>query len=134
VFGDALLEIIVTLVLVTISITALGLLVSALVANPDRGMPIMVVVLLLQLLLCGMLFPVHGTPGVEQASWLMPARWGFAMGASTIDLSTLPTKLDPLWEPEPSAWLLGLAIQLILTAVLTAGTLAVLRRQRPAKR
>jgi ABC transport system ATP-binding/permease protein len=131
IFGDAMTEIVITLILVTVSIMALGLLVSALIANPDRGMPVMVVVLLLQLLLCGMLFPVHGRPVLEQISWLMPARWGFAMGASTAGLPALPgDALDPLWRPEPSAWLLGLSVQLILIAVLTGCALAVLRRQR----
>jgi ABC-type multidrug transport system ATPase subunit len=131
VFGDGTTEILVALVTVTVSIIALGLLVSALIANPDRGMPILVVVLILQLLLCGMLFPVHDTPGVAQASWLLPARWGFAMGASTAGLPGPPgSGPDPLWTAEPGAWLLDLTVQLALTIALTVCALSVLRRQR----
>ncbi|MFD1045393.1 ABC transporter permease, partial [Kibdelosporangium lantanae] len=107
------------MVAVTISIMAFGLLVSALISNADRGMPILVLVLILQLFLCGMWIPVHGTPVLEQLSWLMPARWGFAMGASTGGFPGPPgSPLDPLWKPESGPWLLGLFVQIGLTVVL----------------
>jgi hypothetical protein len=126
--GDGTTEIVVALIAVTISIMALGLLVSAVIANPDRGMPIMVVVLLMQLLLCGMLFQIHGTPILEQVSWLMPARWGYAMGAATAGLPGMPgTDADPLWEPE--AWPAGLGAQLALIVVFTALALFFLRKR-----
>jgi hypothetical protein len=131
--GGGIAEIIIALVAVTISIMGLGLLVSALIANPDRGMPILVVVLLLQLLLCGMLFPVHGNLALEVPSWLMPARWGFAMGASTAGLRGMSGELDPLWKPEPAAWLLDLTLQLVLAAAFTAAAMFVLGRRRPTR-
>jgi ABC-type multidrug transport system ATPase subunit/serine/threonine protein kinase len=126
--GDGITEIVVALIAVTISIMALGLLVSAVIANPDRGMPIMVVVLLMQLLLCGMLFQIHGTPILEQVSWLMPARWGYAMGAATAGLPGMPgTDADPLWEPD--AWPIGLGVQVALIVVFTASALFFLRKR-----
>jgi ABC-type multidrug transport system ATPase subunit/serine/threonine protein kinase len=131
VFGDGIAETIVAMVAVTISIMAFGLLVSALISNADRGMPILVLVLILQLFLCGMWIPVHGTPVLEQLSWVMPARWGFAMGASTGAFAGPPgSPLDPLWKPESGPWLLGLVVQVVLTVVLVLCARAALRRQR----
>jgi ABC transport system ATP-binding/permease protein len=51
-----------------------------------------------------------------------PARWGFAAGASTIDLNTilLPGSwADSRWAHKPSAWLFAIGAQLVLTAVFT---------------
>jgi ABC-type multidrug transport system ATPase subunit len=135
VLSDGIAEIIVALVGVTISIMAMGLLVSALIANPDRGMPVLVVVLLMQLLLCGMLFPVRGRLVLEQLSWLMPARWGFAMGAATGGMDAMPaTTLDPLWEPEPGVWFISLSVQLTLIVAFSVCALLAVRGRRPARR
>ncbi|MFC7614393.1 ABC transporter permease [Actinokineospora soli] len=132
VLGAGLLEVAVALVAVTASIMALGLLVSALITNADRGMPILVVVLLLQLVLCGSLFPVEGRAVVEQLSWLMPARWGYAMGVNTAGLPG--GDVDPLWEHAAGPWLLGLGVQLALVAVFAAAARYALRARRPTRR
>jgi hypothetical protein len=44
---------------------------------------------MIQLVLCGGLVPLHGRPGLEQVSWAVPARWGFAMVASSTDLQRI---------------------------------------------
>jgi hypothetical protein len=75
-----------------------------------------------------MLFQVHGRPPLEQLSWLMPARWGYAMGAGTTGVEGMPgTDPDPLWEA--GSWPFGLAVQIVLTVVFAVSTLVVLRRR-----
>lgn len=65
---------------------ALGLLLSGLVSTSEQVMPLMVVALMLQLVLSGGVIPVTAG-GVNQASWFVPSRWGFAAGASSLDLN-----------------------------------------------
>ncbi|HEV7452136.1 MAG TPA: ATP-binding cassette domain-containing protein [Pseudonocardiaceae bacterium] len=134
-FNDGIAEVVVALVAVTISIMVLGLLVSALISNADRGMPLLVVILLLQLVLSGMLFPVHGGPPLEPLAWLVPARWGFAMGASTGGFPPpAGATFDPLWEPAVGVWLFDLAMLVLLTLVFVVSTRYLLTRHRPGRR
>jgi hypothetical protein len=134
-FNDGIAEVVVALVAMTISIMVLGLLVSALISNADRGMPLLVVILLLQLVLSGMLFPVHGGPPLEPLAWLVPARWGFAMGASTGGFPPpAGATFDPLWEPAVGVWLFDLAMLVLLTLVFVVSTRYLLTRHRPGRR
>ncbi|HEY1966818.1 MAG TPA: ABC transporter permease [Pseudonocardia sp.] len=74
---DGIVEVVVALVAMTLSCMVLGLLISAVITNGERGTPPLIVALISLLLLCGTLIPVHGRPVVEQLSWLIPARWAF---------------------------------------------------------
>ncbi len=123
-------EVAVAMVAVALAAMAQGLLVSALIANADRGMPILVLVLLLQLLLCGLLIPLDGHPPLEQLAYLMPARWGFAMLAATTGYRQTPAnpKIDPLWTADVHTWTLDLAALLLLNAAIVWATWPVLRR------
>jgi ABC-type multidrug transport system ATPase subunit len=132
VLGDGLAEVAVAMIVVTLAAMVQGLLVSALIANADRGMPILVVVLLLQFLLCGLLIPLDGRPPLEELAWLMPARWGFAMLAATTGFRQHPTDphLDPLWTADSGTWTVNLVALLLLIAALAALIWVVLRRAR----
>lgn len=66
--------------------SALGLLLSGLVATSEQVMPLMVLVLMFQLVMCGGVLDVSG-PGINQASLLSPSRWGYAAGASSLDFN-----------------------------------------------
>jgi ABC transport system ATP-binding/permease protein len=76
---------------------ALGLLLSALVDTSDKAMPLLVVVVMIQIVLSGGVFPLHGKVGLEQASWISPSRWGYAAAGSTSDLNAItpPTASGP---------------------------------------
>lgn len=80
----------VELVIVTLATSwtcsTLGLLLSGLVTTSDQVMPLMVLVLMFQLVMCGGVLNVTG-PGINQASLLSPSRWGFAGAASSLDLN-----------------------------------------------
>ena len=112
-----------------------GLVVSASVANADRGMPLLVLVLMVELVVSGGLFPVNGRPGLEQVAWLVPSRWAYAMGAATLDLNpTRRTEPDALWRHEAGAWLLAAGMHAVLGLVLVGVTTWLLRRLDPARR
>lgn len=104
-----------------------GLLISAMIGNADRGMPMLVLVVMAELVLCGGLFPVNGRIPLEQLAWLSPSRWAFAMGATTIDLNdllqTAGKEVDPMWKYSPDSWLLAVtacAVQAVVLVILIA--------------
>ena len=104
VLGSASLEIVVALAVLTVASMAVGLAVSALIDNADRGMPLLVLLAMLQFILSSALLQIGDRPGLGQLAWLVPARWGFAAGAATIGLPTGPdthslyTQHDALWD------------------------------------
>jgi hypothetical protein len=59
-------EVILAVLGVTWASMAIGLAVSAAIPNVDRGMPLLVLLIMAQLILCGGLFPVTGRPALEQ--------------------------------------------------------------------
>jgi len=101
-------EIVLAVIAASLVAMAVGLVISALIPNADRGMPLLVLLVMLQLILCGGLFPVQGQAGLKQVSWLVPARWAYAMGASTIDLNRLTHQMqrpaDSLWDHTARTW------------------------------
>ena len=51
---------------------------------------------------------------------MIPARWGFAAVASTVNLNAIQPPggtHDALWAHTPSGWLLAVGVQLLMTAV-----------------
>ena len=70
--------------------SSLGLLLSGLVSTSEQVMPLMVLVLMFQLVMCGGVLDVSG-PGINQASLLSPSRWGYAAGASSLDFNRTVT-------------------------------------------
>jgi hypothetical protein len=131
-------EILLAVLGVTVVSMLTGLLISGLIDNPDRGMPLLVVIIMVQLILCGGLFEVYGRPGLEQVSWLVPSRWGFSMTAATTEVGRmLSGEVDPLWEHTLTAWLIDaglLGAVAVATTVLIAISIKRLDPQRPAGR
>ena len=116
---SGMLEILLAVLLVTITSMLVGLALSAAIENADRGMPLLVLVIMVQLILCGGLFAVYGRPVLEQISWLVPARWGFSMTAATTDLTAITRGApDPSWAHTASAWLLDAGFLLIIAVAL----------------
>jgi ABC transport system ATP-binding/permease protein len=127
-------ELVAAVVLVTVTSMVIGLVISAWIDNADRGMPLLVLLVMLQLLLSGGLFPVHGRAVLAQLSWLVPAHWAYAMGVSTADLSRLASPTDnPLWHHDALTWLAdGLALA-ALTVILVIITGLLVRRLDPQR-
>ncbi len=140
VFGSATPEVVVALAVLTVASMTVGLAVSALIDNADRGMPLLVLLAMLQFVLSSALLQIGGRPGLGQLAWLVPARWGFAAGAATIGLPTGPdthslyTQHDALWDHGAGTWLLDVAALGVVSALYVAATWWLLRRLDPQRR
>ena len=84
-----------------------GLALSSLARSTEQVLPMLVVTIMVSMVLAGGLIPVTGRLVLDQLSWLVPARWGFAASASTVDLNTVEAGLpvDRLWRHVPGSWL-----------------------------
>ncbi|HEV7451377.1 MAG TPA: FHA domain-containing protein [Pseudonocardiaceae bacterium] len=125
-------EVMLAVIVASLVAVTVGLVISALIDNADRGMPLLVLLVMLQLILCGGLFPVQGRAGLEQLSWLVPARWAYAMGAATVDLNRLPTSTaDSSWNHTVDAWTLDTSSLGAVGLTLVLVTAVLLRRLDP---
>lgn len=94
VFGNAVLEMMVT-IFVTIYVSAgFGLLISAISKNGDRAMSIAPFILIIQLLFSGILFSLNGA--TEKISYLTFSRWSMEALGSTNSLNDL----EPVGEED----------------------------------
>ena len=85
IFPNATIEMMITLVLITVSSSSLGLLVSSLVKNTDRAMVFAPIILIPQLLFSGILFKLEGV--TEILSWVCVSRWGMQAFSNTANLN-----------------------------------------------
>lgn len=115
--GNPVAELYVSLALTAIVSAIVGLALSSLARTNEWILPMLVVVIMLSIVFSGGMIPVTGRVGLDQVSWLLPARWGFAASASTIDLlavAPLMTSDDVLWRHQPAWWLLDMGMLLVL--------------------
>ncbi|MFJ3583159.1 FHA domain-containing protein [Streptomyces sp. NPDC090127] len=125
-----------TLAVALLSFTAmmLGLFVSALVRKEEVTMPLLVLLAIVQVVFCGALLTVTGTPVLEQLAWLVPSRWAFAAMGATIDIgATAPSDktTDPLMDHTLGAWLFDMGMLVVLCVVLGYLVARLLRRHEP---
>ncbi|WP_168708074.1 ATP-binding cassette domain-containing protein [Actinomyces procaprae] len=89
----------------------LGLTVSAFVSSSEQVMPVLVVTIMAQLVLAGGVIPIAGRAVFEQLAWFIPARWGYAMAASTVNMNEiLPYRAEDLWDHTASQWAVDLGL------------------------
>lgn len=107
-------ELFATVAATCVASAILGLAISSLVRSSEQIMPLFVVTVMAQLVLCGGMVPVTGRLGLDQLSFAMPARWGYAAAASTVDLRHLvPDSLlsqDRFWQHTSGVWLLDMGM------------------------
>ncbi|MFF9839766.1 FHA domain-containing protein [Streptomyces sp. NPDC013740] len=125
-----------TLAVALLAFTAmmLGLFVSALVSKEEVTMPLLVLLAIVQVVFCGALLNVRGTPVLEQLAWLVPSRWAFAAMGATIDIGAVaPSEktADPLMDHTVSAWLFDMGMLVVLSVVLGFVVARLLRRHEP---
>ncbi|MFF8378158.1 FHA domain-containing protein [Streptomyces sp. NPDC015661] len=126
----------ITLAVALLAFTAmmLGLLVSALVRKEEVTMPLLVLLAIVQVVFCGALLKVRGTPVLEQLAWLVPSRWAFAAMGATIDIGKIaPSEktADPLMRHTAEAWLFDMGMMVVLCLVLGLAVARLLRRHEP---
>jgi hypothetical protein len=132
-------ELMLAIAVLAVASMAAGLLISAVVSSSDKTMPLLVVAVLTEVVLSGGVFRINGKAGLEQLSWLSPSRWGFGAAASTSNLNQVTppppgNTPDPLWWHTPHIWLLDMAMQVALTAVLAGLAWWRLRQASPGRR
>ena len=108
------------LALTAITSAMVGLALSSLARSTEQVLPMLVVTIMVSMVLAGGLIPVTGRLVLDQLAWFVPARWGFAASASTVDLNNVEPGLpvDRLWRHVPGAWLQDIGMLAVLAAVL----------------
>jgi ABC transport system ATP-binding/permease protein len=121
ILGNPTLELYATLALTAAVAAIMGLALSAAATSQDQILPMLVISVMLSIVFCGGMIPVTGRIPLDQLSWLLPARWGFAASASTVELRTIAPILqtnDRLWSHASNWWLLDMTMLAILGLVM----------------
>ncbi|OBJ00851.1 ATP-binding cassette domain-containing protein [Mycobacterium sp. 1465703.0] len=122
--GNATLELFVGVAATCVASAMLGLLLSALARTGEQIMPLLVVSLMLQMVLSGGMVPVTHRFFLDQLSWLVPSRWGYAAQGSTVDLWTVSpgpqSPRDSHFEHTSAAWLFDMGMLAVLTVAYAA--------------
>jgi hypothetical protein len=110
-----------------------GLALSATGNRLREVLPWLVAVILVSLLFNGSLVQLVGKWGFQQISWFVPAQWGFAASASTVDLRRVDALAADaeMWTHYSGWWVFDMVMLLAFGAV-AAGF--ALYRLRPPKR
>jgi ABC-type multidrug transport system ATPase subunit/pSer/pThr/pTyr-binding forkhead associated (FHA) protein len=101
---------------------AVGLAVSVTASSADRAMSLVPYLLITQLVLCGVLFPLGA---MTFASWLMPARWSVSALGSVAGLNAQVLHQSSGLYPHSA---IGLASNWLVLVVLAVGGLALTAR------
>ena len=137
-FGDstfgAAFELFVVLAITTIVSAMVALALSSLADYFEQILLAAVLIVLISAVFAGAMFPIDGRFGLEQISWFVPSRWGFA--ASGLHCrrarSQLLAAADDSWTHSTGRWLFDMAMLIGFGVVATASLRWRLRR--PARR
>ncbi|OBI40823.1 hypothetical protein A5707_08380 [Mycobacterium kyorinense] len=129
--GSPVLELYLTLAVTAVVSATVALALSSLAKYREQLLLMAVLVILLSFLFSGAAFPLAGRFGLEQVSWLLPSRWGYAASASTVDLPAvnLLATSDESWTHSAGWWLFDMAMLIALGAVCAAFLYWRLRRR-----
>jgi ABC transport system ATP-binding/permease protein len=134
-----LLELLIAIALLAFASMCLGLIVSAFVTTSEKAMPFLVMLTMVQIIFSGGVLPLAGMAGLQQLSYIAPARWAFAACASTVNLNVLTPQTgtssgDPLWGPTSGDWLRDIGLTILIGALCLLLTFISLRRLGPRRR
>ncbi|MFF3074409.1 FHA domain-containing protein [Kitasatospora sp. NPDC057904] len=135
-----LVEMTIGMILLSFAAMMFGLMISALVKTAEKTMPLLVMFAIIQVVFTGCLFQIFGKPGLEQVAWLMPARWGTGIVATTLDLSHLMgpwnkdfqnPNYDPLWTHSVAQWSIDAGVLVAISVVIGIIVTRLQRRHEP---
>ncbi|MCV7102363.1 ABC transporter ATP-binding protein [Mycobacterium palustre] len=106
-----------------------GLALSAVGNRMREVLPLVVPVILVSLLFNGSLVQLVSKWGFQQVSWFVPAQWGFAASASTVDLRRVDALAAnaEMWTHYSGWWVFDMTMLLVFGAVAAGFTLYRLR-------
>jgi ABC-type multidrug transport system ATPase subunit len=115
---DATVELYLSVALTAIVSAIVGLAVSTLGKSLGEVLPLVVPVILASALFAGGLITLVGTWGYDQISWFVPAQWGFAASASTVDLHRVDAQAADIlmWTHYGGWWLFDMTMLAIFGA------------------
>lgn len=90
---SALAEYFITIYLLTFGSAVLGIMVSSISGNPTTAMTIMPFVLILQLIMCGVLFELESGGFADIVSHITYSKWGMSAFGASGDINDLPSKI-----------------------------------------
>jgi len=129
--------------------TLVGLAISAAVKSNEQTMPPLVIIVMVQMVFCGGLFPI-AAEGARWISWLFPSYWGYAAAAQAVDLpftaeagkapQVLPAEdrrndddapiLYAIWEPTLQNSLLCYGVLVLMSVLLSLFVYSRLRLKK----
>ncbi|MGP4013590.1 FHA domain-containing protein [Streptomyces sp. 4N124] len=137
IFGSqTLLELCIPIMALGFTAMMFGLIISALVKTAEKTMPLLVMFAIVQVVFTGCLFPLAGSVGVNELSYLMPSRWAVAAAGATLDFNRIspPAKgesNDPLWENTVAVWGMDMAALIVIGVICGFFVARFLRRHEP---
>jgi ABC transport system ATP-binding/permease protein len=142
--GNAILELYLTLAATAVVAAILGLALSSVARSAEQVLPMLVVSIMASMVFSGGLIPVSGRLVLDQLSWMMPARWGFAATAATADLRHIAPLIpdEALWSHTAVWWVLDMVVLSALGLLLACfvrwrlrlGALCPAARTKPRRR
>ncbi|PJE04096.1 MAG: ABC transporter ATP-binding protein [Mycobacterium sp.] len=96
-----------------------GLALSSLGKSMAEVVPLLIPALLASLLFAGGLVSLVGTWGYDQVSWFIPAQWGFAASAATVDLRRIDKLAadNAVWSHYSGWWVFDMLMLGVLAAL-----------------
>lgn len=110
--GNATVELYVSVAVTAVVSAVVGLALSATGNRMREVLPLLVPVILASLLFNGSLVQLVGKWGFQQVSWFVPAQWGFAASASTVDLRRVDALAAnaQMWTHYSGWWVFDMAM------------------------
>lgn len=132
---DATVELYVSVAMTAVVSAVIGLALSTLGSSPREVLPLPVPVILASALFNGSLVQLVSEWGFQQISWFVPAQWGYAASASTVNLRRVDALAadSEVWTHYSGWWVFDMTM-LVLFGVAAAGFALYRLRPRPAGR
>ncbi len=124
-------ELFINLAAMSVASMTLGMLISTMAKKIDQAVNWQTFIAIGQIALNGTAAELTGFSIQSAIAWLLPARWGLAAAASSIDIKAVNPNAfdDPLWDHTRTQWLMDLGILGVLTAAFFAFTIYLLTRK-----
>jgi ABC transport system ATP-binding/permease protein len=136
--GAPLAELILGVAALDLASMCAGLLVSSLIGTPEKAVPLLVLLTIIQLILSGGVISLKGIAGLSQLAWVVPSRWGFGAIASTANLNVITPRqdnfTDPIWAHTSANWLRDVTFTIGLAVIFALLAWLRLRRLSPGRR